>query len=96
MHQEVVNQNEALKTQIKTFSQKIEELSRQQKSSEAVIARNTEQLQAYEAKVEELTAQRDKAKNKLSNLQEDLADFKKSNESFERENKILAEAATSN
>ena len=85
-----------MKTQIKSFSQKIEELSRQQRSSEAVIARNTEQLQAYEAKVEELTAQRDKAKNKLSNLQGDLADFKKSNESFERENKILAEAATSN
>ena len=51
-----------------------------------------EQVQAYEQKVGSLQDEKAEAESLVQVMQGDLEDLKKSNESFESENKALVEA----
>ena len=89
---EAAAKNGALETQMSTLRARFDEQLQKQADSETALRHYAEQVQAYEQKVDSLQDEKAEAESLVQVMQGDLEDLKKSNESFESENKALLEA----
>ena len=89
---EAAAKNEALEAQMSTLRARFDEQLQKQADSETALRHYAEQVQAYEQKVDSLQDEKAEAESLVQVMQGDLEDLKKSNESFESENKALLEA----